>query len=125
MDLKKIIKKLHLIHNIYIKNKFFLKRKSYSMEKEYLEIVKIFHKIKKGFYVDVGCYHPIHLNNTFLLYKKNWRGINIDINSFSIELFNFVRPEDINLNFAVSNRDDVISYYSQKKLVSLQLFTKI
>ena len=70
MDLKKIIKKLHLIHNIYIKNKFFLKRKSYSMEKEDLEIVKIFHKIKKGFYVDVGCYHPIHLNNTFLLYKK-------------------------------------------------------
>ena len=119
MDLKKIIKKLHLIHNIYIKNKFFLKRKSYSMEKEDLEIVKIFHKIKKGFYVDVGCYHPIHLNNTFLLYKKNWRGINIDINSFSIELFNFVRPEDINLNFAVSNRDDVISYYSQKKISQL------
>ena len=119
MVLKKIIKKLHLIHNIYIKNKFFLKRKSYSMEKEDLEIVKIFHKIKKGFYVDVGCYHPIHLNNTFLLYKKNWRGINIDINSFSIELFNFVRPEDINLNFAVSNRDDVISYYSQKKISQL------
>ena len=32
------------------------------------EILKI--NINKGFYVDVGCYHPIKHSNTYLLYKK-------------------------------------------------------
>ena len=37
------------------------------------------------------------------MYKKGWRGINIDMNPLSIELFNFYRPKDINLNVAISN----------------------
>ena len=32
--LSKVYKKLHIIQNIYLKNKFFLKKKSYSMEGE-------------------------------------------------------------------------------------------
>ena len=73
--LSKVYKKLRIIHNIYIKNNFFFKKKSYSMEGEDLEILRLTNEANNGFYVDVGCYHPIHLNNTFLLYKKNWRGI--------------------------------------------------
>ena len=41
------------------------------MEGEDLEILRLSNDINNGFYVDVGCYHPTHLNNTFLLYKKN------------------------------------------------------
>ena len=40
------------------------------MEGEDLEIVKALKNINNGFFVDVGCYHPLHLNNTYLLYKK-------------------------------------------------------
>ena len=59
------------------------------MDKEDLAILDYVKNSKSGFYVDVGCYHPIHRNNTYLLYKKNWRGANIDLSEFSIDLFNF------------------------------------
>jgi len=80
--LKKIFNKLHILQNIYLKNKHFIKKKSYSMDGEDLEIVKYFENLNNGFYVDVGSYHPIEMNNTYLLYKKNWKGINIDTSKF-------------------------------------------
>ena len=38
---KKVYKKIHIIQNIFIKNKFLINKKSYAMEGEDLEIVKI------------------------------------------------------------------------------------
>ena len=67
---KKVYKKIHIIQNIFIKNKFLINKKSYAMEGEDLEIVKILKNIKDGFYVDAGGYHPLDRNNTYLLYKK-------------------------------------------------------
>ena len=72
------------------------------MEGEDLVLADLTKNIAEGFYVDVGCYHPLHLNNTYLLYKKKWNGINIDISEFSIKLFNYLRPDD-NINSAVSS----------------------
>ena len=77
--INEIKNKIHLLHNIYIKHKYFIKKKSYSMDGEDLFIIDYFKHRKLGFYVDVGCYHPIHRNNTFLLHNKGWHGINIDI----------------------------------------------
>ena len=34
----------------------------------------------------------------FLLHKKKWKGINIDTSQFSIDLFNYMRPNDLNYN---------------------------
>ena len=117
--LKKIKNKLHILHSIYIKHKYFKNKKTYSMDGEDLVILDYFKNKKEGFYVDVGCYHPIHRNNTFLLYKKGWKGINIDIHSFSIELFNYLRPKDLNYNFAVSDKIELINMYFQKELSQL------
>ena len=114
-----ITNKIHIFHNIYIKHKYFIKKKSYSMDGEDLFIKDYFKDKKNGFYVDVGCYHPIHRNNTFLLHRKGWHGINIDIQKFSIELFNFLRPNDINFNMAVSNKNEDIDMYFQKKISQL------
>ena len=122
---KNIYKKIHIIQNIYIKNKFFSKRKTYAMEGEDLEVVKILKNIQNGFYVDAGGYHPLDRNNTYLLYKKNWRGINIDLSEFSIDLFNFARPEDININVAVENKDDKVTFFYQKKLSQLTTIKKM
>ena len=94
------------------------------MEGEDLIIADITKNIKNGFYVDAGCYHPFYLNNTYLLYKKNWRGINIDISEFSIKLFNFLRPNDVNINSAVSNEDKEIPFYYQKKFSQLSTIKK-
>ncbi len=115
----KIKKKLHIFHNIYIKHKYFLNKKSYSMDGEDLFISNYFKNRDKGFYIDIGCYHPIHRNNTFLLHKKGWSGINIDIHSFSIDLFNYLRPMDWNYNFAISNKNELIDMYYQKHLSQL------
>ena len=117
--IKGIKKKIHIIHNIYIKHRYLSKKKSYSMDGEDLFLKDYFKDKKKGFYVDVGCYHPIHRNNTFLLYKAGWSGINIDIHKFSIDLFNYLRPKDQNLNFAVSNKNEKIDMYFQKELSQL------
>ena len=121
---KKKLKKLHIIHNIYIKYKFFIKKKSYSMNNEDIAVLEYFKDKKNGFYVDVGCYHPIHRNNTFLLHKKGWNGINIDIHEFSIDLFNYLRPKDFNYNLAISNKNDLTDMYFQKQLSQLSTIEK-
>ena len=95
------------------------------MDGEDLEIVKYFENLDNGFYVDVGCYHPIEMNNTYLLYKKNWKGINIDVSKFSIDLFNFLRPNDLNYNLAISNEDGEHEYFYQKKLSKLSTLKKV
>ena len=84
------------------------------MDGEDLKIVELSENIIQGYYVDAGCYHPLHLSNTYLLYKKKWRGINIDLSKFSIDLFNFMRPDDININVAVSSKDEYVKCYYQK-----------
>ena len=117
--LNKIKKKIHIFHNIYFKHNYLIKKKSYSMDGEDLFIVDYFRKKNNGFYIDVGCYHPIHRNNTNLLYKKGWSGINIDIHQFSIDLFNYLRPDDINLNCAVSKTNGVTEMFYQKELSQL------
>ena len=102
-----------MFHNIYIKNNFFIKKKTYSMDGEDLFIDNFF-KNKTGLYVDVGAYHPLELSNTYLLYKRKWKGINIDINSLSIEYFDFLRSNDINLNLGVARKNSTKIIYFQK-----------
>ena len=122
--LKEVFKRLHIIHNIHIKHKHPFKKNSYSMEGEDLEIVKLTKNINQGFYVDAGCYHPLHLNNTYLLYKKRWSGINIDLSKFSIDLFNYMRPNDTNVNSAVTNNDGETIVYHQKEISQLSTIKK-
>jgi len=96
--------KLYLYKNLYIKEKFFLKRKSYSQFKEDIFIQNFFKNNLDGVYVDIGCYHPIKYSNTALLYNRGWSGYNIDINKASIDLFKIARPNDINLNYCLSSQ---------------------
>jgi len=116
--------KLHILQNIYLKNKYFLKRKSYAMDGEDIAVDLFNKKKNKGFYVDIGAHHPIQRNNTHLLFKKGWQGINIDVNQFSIDLFNFLRPNDLNLQVAVSDKEGDILFFYQKKFSQLNTTDK-
>ncbi len=111
--------KIHILQNIYLKNKYFIKKKSYAMDGEDLAIDQFNKLKKKGFYVDVGAHHPIHRNNTNLLFNRGWEGINIDINQFSIDLFNYLRPNDLNLQTAISDEEGEILFFYQKKFSQL------
>ena len=96
----KFFKRIYFYYNIYIRNiKFLFKSSQFN---EDLKILKIFKK--KGFYVDIGCYHPVSYNNTYRMFKLGWKGMNIDLNPLSIELFNVARPADLNICTAVSNK---------------------
>jgi len=109
-----IFEKFRMFHNIYIKNNFFIKKKTYSKNVEDVFIDKYFKK-NTGFFVDVGAYHPLELSNTYLLYKRGWNGVNIDISSLSIDYFNHLRPDDININIAVADKKSIKTIYYQKK----------
>ena len=86
-----------------LKRKIKYKKNSYSFNAVDLIIDYIFKNTKNGFYLDIGAQHPISNNNTYLLYKRGWRGVNIDLDKKNIDLFNIARPNEINLNYAVSN----------------------
>ena len=116
--------KLHILQNIYLKNRYFFKKKSYAMDGEDIAIDLFNKKKNNGFYVDVGAHHPIQRNNTHLLFKKGWEGINIDVNQFSIDLFNFLRPNDLNLQVAVSDKEGDILFFYQKKFSQLNTTDK-
>ena len=93
----------------YLNRRIKTKKTSFSLTGIDLVIDYIFKK-KNGFYIDVGCNHPVYNNNTFLLHKKGWKGVNIDIDLKSIELFNIFRKEDFNINVAASSKEGVLEY---------------
>ena len=72
---------------------------------------RFFKEFKKGFYVDIGCYHPIKGSLTHLLFKNGWNGLNVDLSQISIDLFNISRPNDINIRSAISNTNGKTHYY--------------
>lgn len=69
---------------------------------------------QQRFFVDVGCYHPTKGSNTYALYRRGWRGINIDLDADKIGAFRLRRPGDISLVAAVSDRAETLDVYSDK-----------
>ena len=76
---------------------------SYSLQGEDMVLKELFADKNQGFYVDVGAHHPFRFSNTYLFYKKGWRGINIDAMPRSMELFDKFRPRDINIECGVAS----------------------
>ncbi len=74
-------------------------------------INRFFRKKNDGFYVDIGCYHPIKGSLTYYLYKKGWRGLNVDLSKVSIDLFKLARPKDYNIHAAVTNFDGETHFF--------------
>ncbi len=99
---------MKILKQIYYKK---YSKSSYSISGVDLIIDRIFSKIKKGVYIDLGCNHPIKYNNTYLLHKRGWEGINIDSDSKSIEEFKKLRKKDHNINVLVSSKKNKIKYY--------------
>ena len=100
--MKNLFKKIY--YNKYTKT-------SYSISGVDLVIDRIFSKMKKGIYIDLGCNHPIKYNNTYLLHKRGWEGINIDADKKSIKEFQNLRKKDHNINALISSKKDKIKYY--------------
>ena len=89
---------------------------NFSQEGEDKFLLEFFKDRNNGFYVDVGAFHPYRINNTYLLYKKGFRGINIDISATSIDFFDLARPDDVNLNVGASDKFEDKFFFSKKNL---------
>lgn len=78
----------------------------YSQHGEDVIAVRYFdyHGPRKGVYVDIGCFHPMRHSVTYLLHKKGWHGVNIDVEPYKVSVFKIARPSDINLCVAVSDK---------------------
>ena len=92
----------------YLKKIYYEKysKKSYSISNVDLIVERIFIKKNKGIYIDVGCNHPIKYNNTYLLYKKGWSGLNIDLDQESINQFSKLRKRDTNIQALITENDN-------------------
>ena len=86
-------------------------RLSYSQEGEDLVLSRALRNKTHGYYIDVGAFHPKKFSNTYLFYKRGWRGINIDATPGSMDEFRRVRPGDINIETAISDQEREISFH--------------
>ena len=84
---------------------------SYSQEGEDGILRRIFAGQPQGFFVDIGAHHPKRFSNTFYFYQLGWRGINVDPAPGSMRLFNKVRPRDVNVEAAVANGNETLTYH--------------
>ena len=120
--MKKIFLIIYYFFNIiFKKNKY--RKISYSYGSVDLLLEHIFKNQSHGFYIDIGCQHPVMNNNTYLLYKKGWNGINIDLDKKNIDLFNFYRKRDLNLNFAISSQEgerDLFFYHDKSAINTVE-----
>ena len=98
-------------------------KKSYSISNVDLVIDRLFSNVKRGVYVDLGCNHPIKYNNTYLLHKRGWNGINIDLDQTSIDEFNSMRKDDHNVVATVSENEgetkDIFYYHKRSTINTL------
>jgi FkbM family methyltransferase len=93
---------------------------SFAQEGEDRLLARLLEGTRAGFYVDVGAHHPQRFSNTYAFYLRGWRGINIDPLPGMRELFDRIRPEDINLETAIGFRS--IRTYFQFAETALNTF---
>jgi FkbM family methyltransferase len=93
---------------------------SYAQSAEDLMIIGLLGR-RTGFYVDVGCHHPVRLSNTYLLYLQGWHGLAIDANAAFGLLFAELRPKDTFIHAALSDteQDAEFTVYADPALSSL------
>jgi len=84
---------------------------SQDKQDEYLE-TNIFKGHKNLFFVDIGAYDGLTINNTIYFEKyNNWTGINVEPIKSLYEKLVVNRPNSININCAVCNQDGFSEFY--------------
>lgn len=110
LEYNRLFRFIFLIRKLFLTKARFI---HYSQFAEDISIRRFFPKSYQGFFVDVGCFHPKKYNNTWLLYKRGWCGINIDIDPIKIAGFKLLRPADTNIATAISDIEGEVSLYSR------------
>jgi FkbM family methyltransferase len=89
----------------------FRRKKTYSQTGEDIIADFFLADVKNGFYVDVGANDPVYLNNTYLFYKKGWRGLLVEPDRFRCRVLKAARPRDEVLNMGAGLHDSEMTFY--------------
>ena len=90
-------------------------RVSYSQFAEDLMVSNILgYEKQNGYYVDVGCNHPINYSNTYLFYQRGYRGICIDPNAFYTNHWKKYRPKDSFGVYGIGTKNEELNYIKYK-----------
>jgi len=91
-------------------------KSSYSQHGEDAIILEILshYDLKNSVFIDVGANHPSDISNSYLLYRKGYRGIVIEPNQELIGLFRKFRPGDIALPIGCGNTNTVLPFHISK-----------
>ncbi|SMP86872.1 methyltransferase, FkbM family [Epsilonproteobacteria bacterium SCGC AD-308-E02] len=87
---------------------------SYAQNYEDVILNRVLQDVKNGFYIDVGANDPVEDSVTKAFYDNGWKGINIEPQEEFFTQLQQDRPEDINLNLAVSSTQKSIEFYVSK-----------
>jgi len=85
-------------------NRYYSFNLSHSICGEDMMLRYIFHGQKTGSFIDLGAYHPTELSNTYYFYSIGWTGLNIDVRPSVVPLFHAIRPRDVTVVGAISDR---------------------
>ncbi len=83
---------------------------SYSQSNEDLFLTECIQKFEKKqyLYIDVGANHPTEISNTYLLYRKGYRGILVEPNRELSELCKRFRPGDSVISAGCGSSSEVL-----------------
>jgi FkbM family methyltransferase len=104
---------INLLSKKVEKNNSSSAKQSFSQCGEDLIVEYIFNlrAISTPSYLDIGANDPFFISNTALFYEKGCRGINVEANPLLYPKFREHRPEDINLNIGISDKEEELDFY--------------
>ncbi|MDR0241802.1 MAG: FkbM family methyltransferase [Burkholderia sp.] len=85
---------------------------SYAQNYEDVMLRRALAKVEQGFYIDVGAAEPYADSVTAAFYERGWRGINVEPMPGPFERLTQARPQDVNLQVAVENKQTVAQYFA-------------
>lgn len=93
-----------------------LRKGTFAQHGEDLFLQRYF-KGRPGRFLDVGAHEPFHLNNTYLLYRAGWRGVNVEPIPFLHRRLERYRPRDVNLNAGLGREEGELEFHELSPMV--------
>jgi len=92
-------------------------------EDRFISTQLIDYNLDSGIYIDIGANHPTVISNSYLFYRKGYKGLIIEPNSELIKLFRIFRPKDIAVEIGCGDEAELKIFYISKTPV-LSSFSK-
>lgn len=108
------------------KNESFFGSDTYAQHGDDLMLVNILKLIgiERPSFLDLGAHSPMTISNTYLLYLRGSRGVNVEANPNLIPSFLEYRPEDKTVNCGVGPVKGKMPFYMWNKGSGINTFSK-